>query len=287
MGGGNRFEGPLPGLSVGDHLCWAFDDDDRFASALESYVADGLASGQRVACFLAEAKPEAFLDRLRERRPGTDEALEDGTLVLGSFEEAYLSGGAFDPDARIEDYERMARDALSDGYQGLRIMGEATAMVGAFPDEWPAYELRADLLAARYPLVALCAYDVRRCDSDGLDLLRSVHGRSFGAGEDGPVFHVRAGENGALAFAGEIDAACAPAVERAASRAAGDVASGVLDVRELRFVDASGVRAVAASARAMGGDGTAPVKIVGANRIFRRVWHLLGFDREVGAELLE
>lgn len=271
-------------LRPGEHLCWAFDDDERFTSSLAAFVSAGLAARQRVACYLTDDRVDPFEASLRAAFPETEDAVRDGSLVLGGFTDAYLPEGEFDPDARIDDYAEMARDALEDGYDGLRVAGEATVMVNEFPDEWTAYEIRADLLTARLNLVACCAFDVRVCELEALTLLRAVHAKAYGGPEGEPVFHVRAGRDGALTFAGEIDAGNSTIVQSAATRAAMDVESRTLDVGELRFADVSGVRAVAATAQAIGGDG--PVSIVGASPIFRRVWSLLGFDREVNAELV-
>lgn len=277
----------LPPVRPGDHVCWTYTDDVRYLDVLRRYVTDGLLAGQRVACYVDPRALDRCVDHFKSSVPGADEAFQRGALAVATFEEAYLDDGRFDPDRRIDGYEQATLQAVRDGYSGLRVLGEATAMVNdpSVRSSWAGYELRADLLAARLPLIALCAYDLRWCDPDALSMLRAVHRGSFGSLSREPRFHVHAGPEGEIAFSGEIDLECSGTVAQIVTAAARDLPSPVLDVSGLRFIDVSGMRAVAAGAREMSSS-TAPVQIRGASPVFKRMWELLGFDDKIEVRVL-
>lgn len=267
---------------VGDHVCWTYDDDTRFWDAVVHYIADGLRDGQRVACYF----PASIADDARVYLDGTEvafaQAAAEGALIVGNTEDAYMPGGAFEPDLRITGYAAMADQAIADGFTALRVLGEATSLVddAVASEAWPSYELRADLLTARMPMTALCAYDARRCDARALAVLRSVHGATFGArGCDGG-FYVHADPSGVLCLGGEIDLACAGTIGDLVADAARDATEPVLDVSGVRFVDVAGLRAVVHGARALAGRDER-ARIRGASPALRRMWRLLDLDRSV------
>lgn len=269
-------------LRIGDHVCLAYDEDSALRRILASYVSDGLAAGQRVACYFGDA--ESAVDVLAGV-VATDAAVRDGALIVGSLAEAYMRGGEFDPAARLREYAAMSAAALDDGYTGLRVFGQAEAMLAVAGDSWPVYELRADLLVVRRPMVALCAYDVRRCDQAALEVLRSVHARSFGVWPGKPTFHMHGSRSGALRIGGEIDFMMAPVVQTLSAEASRDLIEPVLDLSNLRFIDGAGMRAVVRGLRTMAA-AHPRVRLHGASPMFRRLWSLLDCGQAVGSEVV-
>lgn len=278
-----RMDG-IADLRPGDHLCWAYPDQDSFEQVLVPYVQDGLARGQRVACFL----PAAVLDQIRGRLeaiPGIAEAVARDALQFGSSEAAYLPGGVFDPDLRLAAYEAMVELAIAEGFEALRVVGEATTVVNdpVAREGWPGYELRADLMAARLPFIAMCAYHLRSCDPGVLALLHGVHAGAFGTADLEVPFHLFGDASGVLSLDGEVDFCSSEAIERITKDAARDVKAPVVDLSALRFIDASGMRGLVNGMRAIAGDG-ARVRLLGAGPAFRRMWELLAYDRQIEAE---
>lgn len=276
----------IGGVAPGDHLCFAFDERSQFVGVTSRYILDGLAASQRVACFFDDDLAGGTIRALETRIPDLAGGVRRGALVLGSFNEAYLPEGKFDPDARVMAYEAMARAALSDGFAGLRVMGEATRVLNdrAVRERWPGYELRADLLASELQVVALCAYDRTRSDAEGLRMLRSVHGGSIGGWDPSPHFFLHAAPGASLVVAGEVDFTSADTVAGAMTQAASRVSTPSIDLSGLRFVDVAGMRSLIAGIRALSRHHPRVV-ITGASPTFRRVWSLLGCDVRVETEL--
>lgn len=272
---------------VGAHICWAYDDPGDYFARVGAYVSGGLQAGQRVACYFSAARHDAASGELRAAVPGFDAAVDAGALIIGSIEESYLREGGFDADARLSGYAAMVDDALVDGFRALRVLGDVHSALDAAGDhEWAAYELRADLLAARLPLTALCTYDVEKCGEDALRLVRSVHGAIARSGDDDShntlEFRLRAGSTGVVAVAGEVDAFSSDIVGGVLVRAVVDVPDAVVDVSGLDFIDAAGMRALA---RTIGAAPGSP-RISGASASFRKLWDILGCDSAVSVEFV-
>lgn len=269
---------------VGSHICWGYDDPDTFFAQVAVYVSGGLGRGQRVACYFSAPRLSSACYELRAAVPGFDSALDDGALIVGSFEDSYLGEERFCGDDRIGEYAAMVDSALADGFSSLRVLGDAHPALDATAgsDEWPAYELRADLLAARAPLTALCTYDLQACSPEALHVLRAVHGSPVGGTDEGLDFHLHAIAHNAIAVEGEVDSFNSDLVGRLLVKAVADVPDSIVDVSALEFVDAAGVRAVARTLAAATG---AP-RIRGANDMFKKLWTILGCDGSVAVEFV-
>lgn len=270
----------------GEHYCWAYRDHAEFFEVLHWFIAGGLSQNQRVACFVPAGQLEPLRRSLRTTIP-IDEVEDSQALILGTFESAYMPDGSFDQEQRIASYERLVRSAQRDGYEGLRVMGDATAILRdpAARESWPGYELRADLLTKQEPLIALCAYDQTTCDDQGMRMIRSLHPDLIGSWDAEPLFHLHASRSGGLRISGEVDFGNSADLERATVDAAKDLAHPVIDLHDLEFLDVSGMRALTAAINALAGTGRA-VELRGARPILMRLWNLLDLKDSVPGEVV-
>lgn len=272
-------------MRSGDHLCWAFSDDDEFLASLATYIRKGLALRERVACYVEPRRLDA-VGKMIDRTFEFAAARGRGALVTGSTEDAYLPDGDFDADKRIEAYAAMVDEALGEGYTGLRVIGEVNDLVHERAGEaWSAYEVRADMMIARLPLTGVCAFDLRSAACGRADMLQAIHPSWAGAWGPEPAFYLHAAADGGLDLGGEVDIQSSPAVSYLTTETARDLPQPVLDVGALRFVDVSGMRALIAGARAID-RAHGRVQIRGANPLFTRMWDLLLSEPMPNAELV-
>ncbi len=267
------------GRELGDHVCWTYASDDAHRRVLTTYLAEGLDAGQRVAYFAPRRQADRIITYLEEAGRDVGELLVERRLVIGSAEEAYTPDGEFDADSRLAAYRATVHEAIADGYNGFRVAAEAAWLVdhpmhGAL---WPAYELRADLLASREPFIAMCCYDLRDCTERGLTLVQAVHGRALQLKVSGSMFHVHAVRGGALKIEGELDSTCADDLRVLVLAAVQDINEPRLDVSALRFTDLTGMRTIAALVDALR-DAHGDVSIFGASETFRSVWRAMDYD---------
>jgi anti-anti-sigma factor len=266
-------------LGPHDHACWVFGPDDDHDDRIVSYLAAGLRRRERVVFHGAPAeRSELMAERLSARGTPVARLVASGRLSFGSAEDTYLAGGGFDPDRQVREHAAAVRSAVRDGLRGLRVAADL-AWLSRHPGalvSWAAYELRADLLAARLPFGALCAYDATHWTPDDLALIEAVH--SLSLRPTGTGVRVHAHRDGSIRISGELDLAYADRLRAALVGTVAHAGSPVLDVTDLTFVDLAGLRTLLAAARAMAAaKGSATIR--GATPALRRIWHLAEFDR--------
>ena len=263
----------VPEASRADHLCWVDggDDDAAFDEAVRTFLAGGLARGERLVCV-----GERVIDGVRaEAAPfaGVDSLVADGRLGLMTLADAYDATGPFSAERQFDFYDAVTRRALAEGYAGLRVVAELTALA---EDPLRRSELlRWEHLADRYVvegpgMTAMCAYQ-GDLPSAALADVASVH-PAASAPTGMPQFRLFFDDD-RLVLAGSVDVSEA---DRLARLLAGSppVPALLLDLSRLQFVDVAGCRVIARWAGDLCGRGAA-VEVRGASRLFRRVWDLL------------
>jgi anti-anti-sigma regulatory factor len=258
-----------PRAGTTDHLCWIHSDTDAdFDAAARAFLAGGLARGERLLCVGDRA-----IAAVRGDRPpldGVDDLIAAGTLELLDITAA---AGAFDADAQFAVFDAATRRALADGYTGLRVLAELTALATdpAHRPELVRWERLADDYVVHGPgMTAMCAYDAD-LPPEALTDVASVHPLIHGPSGI-PPFRVFVDDD-RIVLAGSVDTFDA---DRLAQVLAGSPATGraVVDLDLLEFVDAAGCRVIARWAGDLRARGV-PVEVRGASRMFRRIWHIL------------
>ncbi len=84
-------------------------------------MSKGLEAGDKCVCFIDE--PSSVRDRIPK-----DLLLRDDILQIFTEEEGYLDGGLFSKSAFIRNLEATAKEALSAGYDRLRLLGDTSVI---------------------------------------------------------------------------------------------------------------------------------------------------------------
>jgi anti-anti-sigma factor len=268
--------GSVGGLGVSDHVCWTFGSDDEyreFRAAALYFAADGMALRQRL-FYVSERRDDDVLTDLRSL--GDPAAMRrDGALVVQQVSDVYPGGGPItDPEGQLAAFDGVVKQAVSDGFAGVRVVAEVSALVSdpAWSDGQAAWEQLADRYMVTNPLAALCGYDQRVVGCDGASVLASVHPVRHDATATFSVF----ADDGAVCLEGEVDAFQVPLLERALD-AVPDGPAGeplVVDLSELRFIDVAGTGVLARHVAGLVAGG-AEVQVRRARPLVRRLWGML------------
>jgi transcriptional repressor of dcmA and dcmR len=158
----DRTQAVIAGIPVthGTHLC-AVDGNDAGRSRLAvAFLADGLRPGN-VCYLLASPEPlSQILSQLEAGRGSLQPDIDSGQLVIPTYQ-----GSARE---QCDYWERTLGAATKAGAVSLRVAGDMAACLdaGMSLEEVAEYESRYDrTVAARFPAVTLCMYDVRRFES--------------------------------------------------------------------------------------------------------------------------
>jgi ABC-type transporter Mla MlaB component len=265
----------VPGPHAADHLCWVYDDDATFDAAVRQFLAGGLARGERLLCVGERVIDSVWADGAPV--DGVESLLADGRLELLTVAQAYAATGRFAPERQLAFYDAATRRAVADGYRGLRVVAEITALAAdaASRADLVRWEHLADeFMAHGSGMSAMCAY---RGDlpADALSDVASVHPLVH-AGQGVPSFRLFFDE-ASLALAGSVDTFDADRLATLLDSTPVEGPVVTLDLTFLEFIDGAGCRVLARWARELA-TRSIVLDLRRAPRIVQRMWALLGFS---------
>jgi excisionase family DNA binding protein len=158
----DRTQAVIAGIPVrhGTHLCAVYGNNAGRSRLAVAFLADGLRPGN-VCYLLASPEPRSqILGQLETGRGSLQPELDSGQLVLPNYHHT--------PQEQCDYWERALGAATSAGAVSLRVAGDMAACLdaGMSLEEVAEYESRYDrTVAARFPVVTLCMYDVRRFEN--------------------------------------------------------------------------------------------------------------------------
>jgi signal transduction histidine kinase/ActR/RegA family two-component response regulator len=159
------FERRSARLRQGDHLCLIYDSAAEQTAALVPFLKAGLAAGERC-LFIGHATSSRRLAHALEDA-GVDAAVERGrgALLLQTRREDWLHDGRFDPDEMLELLRRAERQALEDGFSGLRITWNLCWILEGTPgaERLVEYEAQLNRFLDGSRTCALCRYSPEAC----------------------------------------------------------------------------------------------------------------------------
>lgn len=256
------------GLGRHDHVCWVFTTSGEFRSAAGRFLTDGLAEGLRV-MYIADAPGDHELDAV----DGFASARASGAAQV--LDLRMYGSGVVDPVAQVEAYAAATEQALADGYTGLRVAADATALVRTPDgrDAFARYEHLVDAYMTRHPFSAMCGYDLDDLGPAAVAELACMHPL---ARRSSTALRLHATDEPGIAavLAGEVDVLGHAQLRGALNRVEladtdGEVA---IDGRDLAFIDHRGLIQVVEHIR---GQGATTVLHVGPRSMARPLAGLL------------
>jgi anti-anti-sigma factor len=228
----------IRGLGVSGHVCWLVSDPAAYDELAAALLAEGGRLGQRPVAF----GPDAV-------NPGTPAAIMD--LI-----------------------RELAATASADGHGGLRVVADMDCILPLHLStaDIVAFELRLDRLLSELNATVVCAYRRSSFDTTAIAGAIAVHPEQLGSGPRAP-FRFVAAPRGRWQLSGEVDMTTREAFAAACGTAA-TLGDCVIDVTDLRFIDISGMRAIAQGAQAAGD----AIRLQGASADLRRLWDVCGFN---------
>ncbi|MCA1672164.1 MAG: MEDS domain-containing protein, partial [Actinobacteria bacterium] len=141
------------------HLSWVFDRQDDFVDAAVEFLDDGATLGQRL-LYIGNRPVNDLLDDLGAL-PARDLLLESGGLAVMSLGDPTVPETSMTPEERGRAYDAMVDAALADGYAGVRVAIDTTAMAvdAVSRHEQARWERLGDRYITERPLSALCGID--------------------------------------------------------------------------------------------------------------------------------
>jgi two-component system, sensor histidine kinase PdtaS len=162
-------------LRWGDHFCQFYETADDLRDTLVPYFRAGLESNEK--CLWVTSAPFDAADAtaaLRAAVPDVDRALASGQIEIIDYRDWYLRNNELTPEAVLQGWLERANAARSDGYRGLRLTGNTAWLEKCDWAGFEHYEATVDAGFRGRPLVALCSYQLSRCEASWVtDVVRT------------------------------------------------------------------------------------------------------------------
>jgi hypothetical protein len=156
-------------------MCHFYEDRADLVAALVPFFAAGLRANER--CIWITAEPLSAADARAElqKAADADAAIRSGALTIRDFSTWYVEAEGL-KSAQVADLwlAEEAR-ALAQGYDGLRITGNASFLT---PETWPDFMDYEEVVHRAFQgrrIVSLCTYDSRRCAPSQIDEVMQRH----------------------------------------------------------------------------------------------------------------
>ncbi|SCE91146.1 MEDS domain-containing protein [Micromonospora mirobrigensis] len=241
-------------LQLGDHICWAYDDEADGLDAAVTFVATGLRLGQKVICYTDTVTPAGMRQRLETAGVPTESALATGALRVVPATESYLPDGPFLGDAMIAGLADEIDRAERENHPGLRLVGDMAWVrrTGVGVAELSRYEAGLNQLFLDGRAVGMCLYDRRLFPPAQMRAVVAAHPGSAGphVGRTWrPMLRAyRTVEPAGLRLVGQVDRSNRNAFQAVLAELTGErpgARPAVLDVSELSFADVDGAHTLA------------------------------------------
>lgn len=159
------------------HACAFVGSDEEAYGIFGPFVQEGIERGEDILQIVPDGGQDDHVARLAAEGVDMSAAMAKGQANVLGWSDAYLKGGAFDPDAMIALVESHLQTRRKEGYALTRGLARMEwALTGAQGTErLLEYESRLNFLTQHHPDPLVCTYDTSRFDAGTvLDILR-VH----------------------------------------------------------------------------------------------------------------
>lgn len=108
-----------------------------------------------------------------------DAYIKKGQLEILDYRDWYVKEGKFIPNRVLKGWAEKEKQALKQGFMGLRLSGDITWVTKTNWKKWIDYEKKVDRLINKNKMTALCTYPLNKLDLSGIFILSTNHRFAF------------------------------------------------------------------------------------------------------------
>lgn len=179
----------LKRLRPRDHVILVYDSQVAKRNTLFNYIRTGLENGEAAKYICSEETPDEIKRGMEQFGVEVREYEKSGALDVLSYDGFYITNGEFSMPEVMSSWDRLYREAMTDGFRGMRATGEMSCFIQHHMiPELIQYE-QALHTFLDIPMTAICAYSadmLARIDNpiDVYSELVKAHGKVLFAGKD-------------------------------------------------------------------------------------------------------
>jgi PAS domain S-box-containing protein len=149
----------------GTHFCQFYKTKQDLIDILVPYFIAGLENNEF--CMWVTSEPLMVAEAresMREACQGFGKYQQKGQIEIIPYQEWYLLGGDFDDDRVLNGWVNKLEQALTRGYAGLRLTGNTFWLERNHWRAFTEYEAKVNDVIGRYRMIAVCTYNLDKCD---------------------------------------------------------------------------------------------------------------------------
>jgi signal transduction histidine kinase len=150
----------------GTHFCQFYDTKQDLLDTLVPYFRAGLEGNEK--CLWVTSDPvgvDEAAEALSREIEDFERRVDLGQMTILSYTDWYRDRERIDPERYIEPIVPGIREALTQGYGGLRVSGSASWLPARQWEPFMVYESALGQRFVDWRLISLCAYPLVMCDS--------------------------------------------------------------------------------------------------------------------------
>jgi len=159
----------------GTHAAQLYNTKNDLAEVLVPYMEKGLEQNELCVWVTWEISEEEAKDTLAEEIPRLQKYIDKRQLQILSYEDWYLPGGCFDIQCALDAGHKKYQEALSNGYSGLRMTGNASWVEQSDWGSLMEYENLVNTVVHDYRVLLMCAYKECKCTIDNIVDVMNTH----------------------------------------------------------------------------------------------------------------
>ncbi len=160
---GSEVVGDVP---WGSHFCQFYQTPEDLTDILVPYFSAGLENNEFCVWVTSEPLNEKAAKAAISRAvPDFEQYLKKGQMQIVPHADWYLKDGVFNSQRVVADWVNKLDQALTQGYDGLRVTGNAAWLE---EEDWRAfsdYETKINKAIGKYRILAICSYSIDKCDA--------------------------------------------------------------------------------------------------------------------------
>ncbi len=156
--------GAMPEAPWGTHLCLFYETAKDLGEVVVPYVKAGLHNNELCMWVTSEAlEAQRAKSLLRKAVTNLDAYTESGHIQIIDQSEWYTKSGKFEPDHVLQGWLDKETEALTKGFEGLRVTGDTSWLTERDWQSFIDYEAAVDSIMGEHRILVLCTYSLDRC----------------------------------------------------------------------------------------------------------------------------
>lgn len=174
-------DSPACGLPYGSHICLIYGKKDELFDGIVPFIQEGVEN--RDFCLLVfprteqtgESGVQSAIEILTEMIPNLEQCRASGQVDVIPHDVLYTTGGTIDPSVVLGLLDKRYGDAMSAGFQGVRVVGDTGWLKESQKSLLVTYEDKVHRLLSKMKIKAVCAYPRAELTVDNLMSLMRNH----------------------------------------------------------------------------------------------------------------